>query len=173
MEYIFLSGIHGVGKSTLATELEKKIDIKTFSVSDLIRKAGNNINVTDKNTEKILQNQEAWKNELSKLNIGSSTLLLLDGHFCLLDKDRNVTALPFTTFKNTQMSKIICIKNDPQIIKERLLKRDNSEYSVALLEEFQNCELQQAMIYSHENDISLFIYDETRTLPELINFIKK
>lgn len=171
MEYIFLSGIHGVGKSTLATELEKKIDIKTFSVSDLIRKAGNNINATDKNTEKISHNQAAWKNELSKLNIDGA-MLLLDGHFCLLDKDRNIVTLPFTTFKNTRMSKIICIKNDPQIIKERLLERDNSEYPLALLEEFQNCELQQAMSYSHENNISLFIYDETRILPELINFIK-
>ncbi|PEC62927.1 ATP-binding protein [Bacillus toyonensis] len=171
MEFIFLSGIHGAGKSTLATELEKKTDIRTFSVSDLIRKAGNNMDVIDKKTENISRNQELWKSELKKLNVEGSKLLL-DGHFCLLDKSRNIVALPFTTFKNTQMSKIICIKSDPQIIKERLLKRDNNEYSVALLEEFQNCELQQAMRYSRENDISLFIYDETRPFSELINFIE-
>ena len=40
MAYIFLAGIHGVGKSTLANKLKKSLDINTFSVSDLIRKSG-------------------------------------------------------------------------------------------------------------------------------------
>ena len=64
MEYIFLSGIHGVGKSTLVTKLRKEIEIKSFSVSDLIRRAGKNINATAKNTSDISRNQELWKNEL-------------------------------------------------------------------------------------------------------------
>ncbi|ALL23630.1 ATP-binding protein [Bacillus tropicus] len=171
MEYIFLSGIHGVGKSTLATELEKVMDIKTFSVSELIRKSGKDIDTVTKNTEHISSNQELWKVEINKLNIGDSKLLL-DGHFCLLDKDKKINPLPFTTFKDTHMTKIICIEGEPQIIRERLLNRDNNEYSIALLEEFQKCELEQATRYSCENDISLFIYNETQPFSELIKFIK-
>ncbi|HDX9708503.1 MULTISPECIES: ATP-binding protein [Bacillus cereus group] len=171
MEYIFLSGIHGVGKSTLAAQLEKEINIKTFSVSDLIRKAGNNISTSIKSTENISSNQDLWKVELNKLNIGDSKLLL-DGHFCLLNKNRNINSLPFSTFKDTCMKKIICIEAEPQIIRERLLKRDKNEYSVALLSEFQNCELQQATRYSSENNISLFVYNEKKPFSELINFIE-
>ncbi|MHA4202454.1 ATP-binding protein [Bacillus cereus] len=171
MEYIFLSGIHGVGKSTLAAQLEKEINIKTFSVSDLIRKAGNNISTSIKSTENISSNQDLWKVELNKLNIGDSKLLL-DGHFCLLNKNRNIISLPFSTFKDTCMKKIICIEAEPQIIRERLLKRDKNEYSVALLSEFQNCELQQATRYSSENNISLFVYNEKKPFSELINFIE-
>ncbi|MEH7623891.1 ATP-binding protein [Bacillus thuringiensis] len=171
MEYIFLSGIHGVGKSTLAAQLEKEINIKTFSVSDLIRKAGNNISTSIKSTENISSNQDLWKVELNKLNIGDSKLLL-DGHFCLLNKNRNINSLPLSTFKDTCMKKIICIEAEPQIIRERLLKRDKNEYSVALLSEFQNCELQQATRYSSENNISLFVYNEKKPFSELINFIE-
>ncbi|MFK4324751.1 adenylate kinase [Bacillus sp. RC97] len=171
MEYIFLSGIHGVGKSTLAAQLEKEINIKTFSVSDLIRKAGNNISTSIKNTENISSNQDLWKVELNELNIGDSKLLL-DGHFCLLDKNRNIISLPFSTFKDTRMKKIICIEAEPQMLRERLLKRDKNEYSAALLSEFQKCELQQGTRYSSENNISLFVYNEKKTFSELINFIE-
>ncbi|MCY8232879.1 ATP-binding protein [Priestia endophytica] len=170
MEYIFLSGIHGVGKSTLAKELKSFIDIKSISVSDLIRQAGKKLDSSNKKTENISQNQELWKNELNNLELGISKLLL-DGHFCLLDVKREITPLPFTTFENTDMTKIIFMKNNPTIIRERLLKRDGTDYPIKLLENLQFCEMQQAMKYSTEKGINLFIYDEKHPLSELLNFI--
>jgi adenylate kinase len=170
MEYIFLSGIHGVGKSTLASKLKNLIDIESFSVSDLIRRTGKNLDTSTKNTGGISQNQELWKNELHKLDIHGS-ILLLDGHFCLLDADKNLTPLPFSTFEDTNMTKIIFMKNNSSVIRERLLKRDKKDYSIELLENLQECELNQAMKYSADNDINLFIYDESRHLSELLNFI--
>ncbi|USL25103.1 ATP-binding protein [Priestia megaterium] len=170
MDYIFLSGIHGVGKSTLATELKSSINIKSISVSDLIRQAGKTLDSSTKNTGNISKNQELWKNELNNLDLGISKLLL-DGHFCLLDADNNITPLPFTTFEDTGMTKIIFMKNKPDVIKDRLLKRDKKDYSIELLKKLQDCELQQAMKYSTENEISLYIYDESRPLSELLDFI--
>ncbi|MFP8645016.1 ATP-binding protein [Priestia aryabhattai] len=170
MDYIFLSGIHGVGKSTLAKELKNSVDIKSIPVSDLIRQAGIKLDNSNKKTENISKNQELWKNELNNLNLGMSKLLL-DGHFCLLDKDKNITPLHFSTFDGTNMVKIIFMKNSPSIIRERLLKRDKTDYSVELLENLQICEMQQAMKYSTENGIDLFIYDEKQPLSELLNFI--
>ncbi|PEA54519.1 hypothetical protein CON64_12495 [Bacillus pseudomycoides] len=172
MDYIFLSGIHGVGKSTLAAKLKNVIDIKSFSVSDLIRKAGKRINTSTKNTNGIAQNQELWKNELNKQD-NDGSILLLDGHFCLLDLEKNITALPFATFKGTHMTKIIFMQDKPQVIRERLLKRDNNEYSIELLAEFQNSEMRQAIKYSEENNIKLFIYDENASFSDLINFITR
>ncbi|EOO19709.1 ATP-binding protein [Bacillus cereus] len=171
MEYIFLSGIHGVGKSTLVTKLRKEIEIKSFSVSDLIRRAGNNINTTAKNVSGISRNQELWKNELNKIE-QDGCILLLDGHFCLLDSNSNITMLPFSTFEGTNMLKIILMQNKPQVIRERLLKRDNNEYSIELLEEFQNSEIRQTIKYSEQRNIELFIYDETEPFQELINFVR-
>lgn len=169
MKYIFLCGVHGVGKSTVASRLKKFIDIQTLSVSDLIRRAGKELN-TSKNTDNIQQNQDLWKNELLKLDINES-ILLLDGHFCLLDVAKNRTPLPFSTFEGTNMIKIIFIKNDPIIIRERLLKRDSQAYSIELLEDLQDCEQKQALKYSAENNIDLFIYEESQALSELVEFI--
>lgn len=56
MEYIFLAGIHGVGKTTLAKKLEQEIDIKSIAISDLIREAGRMIVESDKETEDISGN---------------------------------------------------------------------------------------------------------------------
>lgn len=170
MDYIFLAGIHGVGKSTLAANLENKLNLKSFSVSDLIRKAGKNLDSSDKKTEGISQNQELWKMELNKLKI-SEEILLLDGHFCLLDKNNNIITLPFATFEGTQMSKIILMQKNPQTIRGNLLNRDNKEYSIGFLQELQDIEKQQATKYSKENNIRLFVYDENTDFSELLGFI--
>ncbi|MGX5592204.1 hypothetical protein [Bacillus cereus] len=61
-----------------------KNEIETLSVSDLIRRAGKRIITSNKNTRDIEQNQVLWKQELKNLDIGNA-ILLLDGHFCLLD----------------------------------------------------------------------------------------
>lgn len=170
MDYIFLAGIHGVGKSTLAAKLENELNLKSFSVSGLIRNAGKNLDVSDKKTKGISQNQELWKMELKKLKI-SEEILLLDGHFCLLDNNNNIITLPFATFEGTQMSKIILMQKKPQTIRGNLLKRDNKEYSIGFLQELQDIEKQQAIKYSKENSICLFVYDENADFSELLGFI--
>ncbi|HDR3655089.1 TPA: AAA family ATPase [Bacillus cereus] len=171
MEYIFLSGIHGVGKSTLVKKLQNDMDLEAFSVSDLIRKAGNNIKISQKSTGNISRNQEMWKSELNNLELTDSKLVL-DGHFCLLNSKNEIKPLDFETFKGTNMSKIIFMKNNPQVIKERLFKRDRIKYSIELLADFQEFEMCQANKYSQENDIELFMYDEIEPYSELIRFIK-
>ncbi|PEV91657.1 hypothetical protein CN442_09785 [Bacillus thuringiensis] len=171
VEYIFLSGIHGVGKSTLVKKLQNDMDLEAFSVSDLIRKAGNDIEISQKSTGNISRNQEMWKSELNNLELTDSKLLL-DGHFCLLNSKNEINPLDFSTFKGTNMSKIIFMKNNPQVIKERLFKRDRIKYSIELLVDFQEFEMCQAIKYSQENDIELFMYDEIEPYSELIRFIK-
>ncbi|EGO7887766.1 AAA family ATPase, partial [Enterococcus faecalis] len=49
-DYIFLSGIHGVGKTTLADRINEVYPIYKKSVSDLIRNAGKRIEENDKST---------------------------------------------------------------------------------------------------------------------------
>ncbi|PGA30052.1 hypothetical protein COL80_02180 [Bacillus thuringiensis] len=171
VEYIFLSGIHGVGKSTLVKKLQNDMDLEAFSVSDLIRKAGNDIKISQKSTDNISRNQEMWKSELNNLELTDSKLLL-DGHFCLLNSKNEIKPLDFATFKGTNMGKIIFMKNNPQVIKERLFKRDRIKYSIELLADFQEFEMCQAIKYSQENDIELFMYDEIEPYSELIRFIK-
>lgn len=111
-----------------------------------------------------------WKLELERINI-SEKFLLLDGHFCLIDKNKNVVPLAFKTFEDTQMSKIILMKRDPHKIRESLLKRDNHVYSVEFLKKLQEREEIQAIKYAEEKAIKLFNYNEETVLSTLIDFI--
>ncbi|GIO28293.1 ATP-binding protein [Ornithinibacillus bavariensis] len=172
MEYIFLAGVHGVGKSTLGARIKDKLSVKCMSVSDLIRKSGNNLKQEDKYTAGISHNQELWKEELKKLSIEES-ILLLDGHFCLLNEEGEVTSLPFSTFNNTKMKSIILMKHKPEVLRERLLSRDKVDYSLELIRELQETEVERAYNYSKIKNVKMFIYDEVEPFNDLINFIKK
>lgn len=154
----------------LAAKLENELNLKSVSISDLIRNAGKNLDKADKKTKGISQNQELWKIELKKLKI-SEEILLLDGHFCLLDKNQNIITLPFTTFEGTKMSKIILMQKKSRTIRGNLLKRDKTEYPIEFLQKFQEIEKHQAVKYSKENNVGLFVFDETTDFSKLIDFI--
>ena len=63
LHYTLLIGVHGVGKTTLLNNLKEDIKLTAFSISDLIRQAGNNIKSNDKFTRNVMNNQELWKQE--------------------------------------------------------------------------------------------------------------
>lgn len=130
MGYIFLSGVHGVGKTTLLERIEKDEMIIHTSVSNLIRKAGKRIDSRNKKTKNISQNQNLWKKELVNLHQVNGCPLILDGHFCLLDSESKIVILPKNTFEGTDMTKIILKKEDPRIIKERIEKRDKQYWNI-------------------------------------------
>lgn len=172
IDYIFLSGIHGVGKSTLANKINNEFQIFKISVSDLIRQTGKRIEEKQKNTSDIDNNQLLWKKELNHLSIGNK-LLILDGHFSLLDKKRKIVPLPFSTFEGTKMKKIILKKERPEIIQERLSNRDGILYSIEELTNFQQAEEERANLYSKISSIPIFTYDSDDYFYDLIKFIQQ
>ena len=172
IDYIFLSGIHEVGKSTLANKINNEFQIFQISVSDLIRQTGKKIGEKQKNTSDITNNQLLWKNELNNLPVGNK-LLILDGHFSLLDKTRKIVPLSFSTFDGTNMKKIILKKENPKIIQERLSSRDGVFYSVEELTNFQQAEEERANSYSKISSIPIFTYDSDAYFYDLIKFIQE
>ena len=107
MEYILLVGVHGVGKTTLLENLNKDVQFVPLSISDLIRQAGNKIQSSDKFTKNIPNNQELWKQELANYPFKNNDLVILDGHFTLLNQSKEIVELPFSTFDGLEISKII------------------------------------------------------------------
>lgn len=171
MSYIFISGIHGVGKTTLTNRLKEVMDIDAYSVSDLIRKSGSELSKINKKTQNIEGNQNLWKKELRKIPV-SNTFIFLDGHFSLLDKYGNIVEIPFSTFEDTDMKKIILLVQFPKVLKERIEKRDGSYMNIEKITQFQNSEICRAKIYSAQKNIPLFIFDNTKSFDELIRFIQ-
>ena len=120
MKYILLVGVHGVGKTTLLENLKKDVRFVALSISDLIRRAGNKIQSSDKFTKNIANNQELWKEELANYSFKDNDVVILDGHFSLLNHSKEIVELPFSTFDGLEISKIILKKENPIIIRERL-----------------------------------------------------
>lgn len=168
--YILLTGIHGVGKSSLAKTLNEYLRLDVYTISDLIRKAGKRIDSTNKNTADVQANQLLWRKELNNIK-NESGVLVLDGHFCLLDNKQSIIILPEDTFLGTSLKKIVLITLEPSIIKNRLLNRDGIDYPLELLNEFQQCEIKSAINFSRKHNIPLFRYEEGSVpISELIAF---
>lgn len=135
MGTIFLAGVYGVGKSTLADKLSAKTGIKNYSAGDLISNAngetyGANKVVSDKN-----KNQDILADAVSSI-LKTEQTILLAGHLCILGKDGNVDALPENVFYKLSIEKIILLETDVNTICRHLSERDHKDYSSNLIEEF-------------------------------------
>lgn len=172
MEYIFLAGIHAVGKTTLLKKVSKDISIVHESVSDLIRMSGKKIVSSDKFTDGINENQGLWKERLKNLEVPQDKWLILDGHFTLINKSRNIEELPYSTFENTDVKKIILKKEAPKKIQERLKKRDRAAWDLDKIVTFQKAEEKRAKEFSIQKGIPLFIYDDDELYQSLLEFIR-
>lgn len=144
MSTIFLAGIYGVGKSTLADKLSATTGLPCFSAGDLISKVngekyGANKFVSDKD-----KNQDILANCVSEI-LRTTKSIILAGHFCIVNKQGDVERLPNQVFTKLHISKIILLEADPSIIMENLSGRDGKSYSLELLKKllFQEHECAQ------------------------------
>ena len=170
---IFVAGVHGAGKSTLCKDLAPRIDAHYVTASSLIR----NVKRLDngKVTSQIDDNQRVLVSEFSDL-IGRHSSIILDGHFCLLNKLGLVEELPIKVFAKLLISKIVVVTATATQIYKRLDLRDGSTHQLEVedIEVFQRAELERAYAVSNELHLPLFEVDTSRnenSLDEVIQFI--
>lgn len=89
---ILVGGIHGVGKTTLCKYIEKEFGLSHYSSSALISKLKKK-QFTDKRIENIDSNQDFLIEALCNMNLKNQEYLL-DGHFCLLNKNGEIVNIP-------------------------------------------------------------------------------
>ena len=163
---VFVSGVYGVGKSTLCNKLAQKCRINFYSAGDVIsdvngEKYGSNKTVKDKElNQKILAEKISEKLEREKL-------IILAGHFCILGNDGRVEQIPLHTYSKLQLSSIILLESKPDIIIQNLIRRDGKEYSIKQIEEFLQTERNCAMHIAESLKIPLFIHNMDFTNKDL------
>lgn len=91
---IFVGGVHGVGKTTLCDDLAAKFNIEHFSASTLIAREKEEEHLRSKRVDNIAKNQDHLVVAINKY-FNSTSWYLLDGHFCLLNKDNKITQIPY------------------------------------------------------------------------------
>lgn len=154
---VFVSGVYGVGKSTLCERLSKRCRINYYSAGDVIsnvngEKYGSNKTVKDKELNQYILVEKITE------KLESERIILLAGHFCILGNDGEVEQLPLHIYSKLQLSSIILLESEPDIIIQNLNRRDGKEYSVKQIETFLCTERNCAMHTAESLNIPLRIH---------------
>ncbi|MBD1214592.1 MAG: AAA family ATPase [Dolichospermum circinale Clear-D4] len=142
-QIIFIGGVHGVGKTTLCKKIESRFNIEHFSASNLIAKEKAEEHLRNKQVDNITENQDFLVTAINKY-FKNETWYLLDGHFCLLNKNNEISKIPYSTYEGICPSAIIVLVDQPENIYTRLNLRDSIEHDLSLLRFFQEQEIDYA-----------------------------
>ncbi|USK71727.1 ATP-binding protein [Peribacillus asahii] len=157
---IFISGIHGSGKTTLGKNLSNKLGIEFAISSEVIKKELKHQNWdNEKRVSNIEENQNILCNGIEK-NYANSKTIILDGHFSLLNREKRITNLPFGVFSQLNITFIITCITKVDLIKERLQNRDNNnDIDIHQLETFQKTEINQAQKIANQLNVPLILFN--------------
>lgn len=133
---IFVSGVHGVGKSYLCNRYAGSRPYSVhFSASDLIKRGKPNGDWgVDKKVSNVDDNQIALANQVEK--IASEGLnLVLDGHTVLVGKNGDLIPIGAEVFSSISTKAIILLDASVDTINSRIESRDSirSAYNVEAL----------------------------------------
>lgn len=142
-QIIFVSGIHGVGKTTLCNTISEQIGINSYSSSNLIREF-KELSSNKKTVDNVNKNQDILLESI-RLNIEEEREYILDGHFILIDENYELKEVPLSTFRDMNIKAIIILYEDVDIILERLSSRDEVSYTKDFIEDFQRKEIERGI----------------------------
>lgn len=155
---IFVSGVYGVGKSTLCHNISKKTFLPFYSAGDLISSKNGEIYGVNKRVKNKEYNQNLLVEIVSDI-LKEKLLIVLAGHFCILGEKGNPERLPLEVYKKLGISSIVLLEAEPDKIIRNLKSRDNIEYSKNQIEEFLFAERDCANSISRDLHIPLFVHN--------------
>lgn len=168
---IFISGIHGVGKSYFCNIVKEKLGIKSYSASTLIAEAKKQSFSPDKLVSGIDENQLYLLAAVNRLR-ESDENFILDGHFCLLNTDGKVVRIGVETFTTLKPDTIILLTEKPEVIAARRKERDGVELNLSEIQHFQNAETLYAQKVAQLLGAKLKISAGSSDLDATIDFIQ-
>ena len=164
---VFVAGIHGVGKTYLASRIPATSGLMHTSASKLIKEELSLPEwATDKLVADVDRNQLALAKAVARHN-AKGTALLLDGHFVLLGKTGEFTPLGADVFKTLNLSKVLLIEADPTVVEQRIQNRDGLGRDFNWLATFMHLEREQAEAICTELNIPLRILES----PDVEKFV--
>lgn len=167
---IFVSGIHGVGKSYFCSLVKAQLHIDAYQSSKLISERKDEHFSKDKKVSDIDNNQDYLIQAVEELNLLGQPYLL-DGHFCLQDENGKITRISKQVFIDLKPHALILLTEKPEIIIDRRKNRDGLDVEIAGTEKFQEEERRYSREIALELGIPLYISTGTNTIDEAIKFV--
>ncbi|RKP47855.1 AAA family ATPase [Cohnella endophytica] len=168
---IFIGGVHGVGKTQLSSDLERQLKLETYSASKLISDIKKIRFAKNKRVKNIRDNQEILLYAINQLDIRSK-FFILEGHFCLINEEGEITRIPENSFRKLNPKGIIVKIDDVEKISDRLSRRDMEQFDIAFLKSFQEEEIDYAKEISQGLGIPYLIYSAESSISSIRKFIE-
>lgn len=167
---IFIGGIHGSGKGTICKTISSEICAPHFTASEVLKWNEVSPNLQNKKVIDILVTQNRLILGLTLLKEKHQSFIL-DGHFCLFNKDGDVKKIALEVFEKIAPDYIVFVSADVEEIQNRLRARDSVEYSLSSLIEMQNIEQEHSTLVAQRLNIP-YIHVPNGNLLELLTTIK-
>lgn len=156
--FIFIGGIHGVGKTNFCSNIVAPFGYSSISASTLI-KIGNGI---VQNTKTI--NEKSITNNQNILCIGAEDYkeknykAVIDGHFCLVTSDGKFQKIEIDIFARLNPSFFILIETEEEQIRKNIESRSEMEINYSI-SDFLKIENEYAHEVSSKLKIPLYIFN--------------
>ncbi len=169
---IFVSGIHGVGKTYFCEMTRERLGIKSFSASELIAERKKQGFSPNKLVSDIDENQGFLLDAIECLRRDAREFII-DGHFCLLDVQGQITRIQPDTYAMLNPDLMVLLTEEPAIIVERRLKRDGVKQESSEIQAFQDEERQYAEEISDWLNVPLIVSKGANDFERVIKLIEK
>ena len=144
MQIVFVTGIHGIGKTTLCMTLSDLLQMPLVTASTLIKEAmGSSKNPAKLNPE-IEENALQFKQAVLELSRAHERLLL-DGHTVLLTDSGATHRVSHAIFEALPIACFLILYNEVDLVYSRLASAGTLTLSERSLAEFQDEELLYAL----------------------------
>jgi adenylate kinase len=154
---VFLGGVHGVGKSTLAGLCTER-NVEHLSASALIKKAATEARFDEKKRVKDVEGNQSILIGALEVELAKGGRFLLDGHFTLFNSSGDVETIPLATFKAIAPCGLGVITDTPLAIVSRLRERDQVGHDLASISRMQDREIQQAEVIAQALGLELTVF---------------
>lgn len=145
MKAILFSGAHGVGKGFFLDKVKENIHhYDVYSASKLIEKYQPSTDAGYKKVSDVNNNQDILIKAIKEEKIRSIKDIIIDGHLCIFNARGEVERIPEYFFVDAQITGIVLLQDEPQIICERINQRDSNKISMRDIEIMQDEERKYA-----------------------------
>lgn len=135
---ILVTGIHGVGKTTICQQLSSLNGYQYLSASTLIF---NYLQTSPPKSKQVTGLDNLCHNQeilVQALSTQTSKRIVLEGHLCLVDKDFIIREIPSVYLKRINLSAIVLLTRSVDNIYHDLLKRGQTQYTQPFLDKLQD-----------------------------------